>query len=785
MDDVIYEKNGAKITLVNDEYIIKYDEGEKKFTKEELLNNFVIRMKNYIKPPLDTSYFPFSLGYFTISSGIDNFDDYSSSQSFNGSINNRTSSNEYFNISYKEEFNIQLSKEDLLNKYYKCQRKMQKKKSLLKQNKETSHHKLELKYEINNGENHNIKNGTVDPPLSDEEHSVNSQITMSSTDSNHSKELEVSELTSLTPTNSSKDDISQQDVNPNENVGMITRSTDSIHPDNNQSVDQNDIQQNITGQNANDDDDFESIGLVSFRRRKSTTSKLKPNTDISGFFSEPHQQPSDEVNQNDCEKYIKSIKQLINNGVVDVIFLSKITDEFKDTKYKISMLNLVKYLYVNEITNNEMNCLLRKEGELTKIPRFFKYCDITNEGTADLMVQTSFFKLDSQATENPFLSTPLSVTTDPISVDRVTEKYFNIITNELGTQSSDLDNLYMVIKNKKNYIGINSVRNGCYINCVLQMLLQNKYFCHEILYIKKMFPNNTEKNAIEALHELIRRYYTETTSKLVIKFNKESSDNVEKYIADVYHYDGTQQSAYDQYISQFESIDKIKNACTNDNNISFFDNIFMYMFKKRVCKECSDCTMLFERHSIISVPIEMSIQNHEDTENIKLNSLENCLGYFFDGRATAEKMQCTYCKNSIYNDTKIEVLKYPRYFYVDLKRNKFVNIKDLPLQAIENWSLPTLRSGEFLNIKLTDPVTIPFDLTINNEQNKYKTNIYKLKGFIQHSGLAEGGGHYVYYGLNDNDNKWYVYNDSTVNRVDDVNDVLNISNIYYYERKAI
>ena len=191
------------------------------------------------------------------------------------------------------------------------------------------------------------------------------------------------------------------------------------------------------------------------------------------------------------------------------------------------------------------------------------------------------------------------------------------------------------------------------------MLLQNKYFCHEILYIKKMCPNNTQQAAIDALYELIRKYYTEINNKLEISFDKNSSVNVEKYIADVYHYDGDQQSAYDQYISQFQSIDNIKNACPDDNNISFFDNIFMYMFKKRVCKNCSHCSIFIERNSIISVSIQMIIENGEDIEKIQIDTLKECLEYYFDGRATAEKMQCTYCNKSIYNDTKIEVLKYP------------------------------------------------------------------------------------------------------------------------------
>ena len=60
---------------------------------------------------------------------------------------------------------------------------------------------------------------------------------------------------------------------------------------------------------------------------------------------------------------------------------------------------------------------------------------------------------------------------------------------------------------------------------------------------------------------------------------------------------------------------------------------------------------------------------------------------------------------------------------------------------------------------------------------------YKLKGGIIHLG-SYGGGHYIYYG-NEN-NKWYLANDTNISNINDINKFMNEtgnkSYILYYTK---
>jgi ubiquitin carboxyl-terminal hydrolase 4/11/15 len=61
---------------------------------------------------------------------------------------------------------------------------------------------------------------------------------------------------------------------------------------------------------------------------------------------------------------------------------------------------------------------------------------------------------------------------------------------------------------------------------------------------------------------------------------------------------------------------------------------------------------------------------------------------------------------------------------------------------------------------------------------------YKLKGGIIHQG-SYGGGHYIYYGHNDNQD-WFIANDSNISKIDDIDSFINNqgkqSYIILYER---
>jgi hypothetical protein len=83
---------------------------------------------------------------------------------------------------------------------------------------------------------------------------------------------------------------------------------------------------------------------------------------------------------------------------------------------------------------------------------------------------------------------------------------------------------------------------------------------------------------------------------------------------------------------------------------------------------------------------------------------------------------------------------------------------------------------------------VPYELNLDDDENEFRTNVYKLKGFIKHSNYGDSpnvdNGHYIYYGFDYSINTCYIYDDSTVReiRINNIEDYLHSSDIYYYER---
>ena len=104
------------------------------------------------------------------------------------------------------------------------------------------------------------------------------------------------------------------------------------------------------------------------------------------------------------------------------------------------------------------------------------------------------------------------------------------------------------------------------------------------------------------------------------------------------------------------------------------------------------------------------------------------------------------------------------------------------------------------NIKLKNKIIFPLE---NLKISKYTSNIdenknlnYNLIGVINHYGTMNFG-HYICYVKNTNNNNWYLFNDSFIKRIDDINlivskeayiliykrdiDILNVKSLFKYE----
>ena len=108
---------------------------------------------------------------------------------------------------------------------------------------------------------------------------------------------------------------------------------------------------------------------------------------------------------------------------------------------------------------------------------------------------------------------------------------------------------------------------------------------------------------------------------------------------------------------------------------------------------------------------------------------------------------CEHCNKKSIARRKTQINKWPKDLIIILKR--FDN---------------KLR-------KLNNDIDIPFNWRHN----------YELKGFILHSGGLSSG-HYVYYG--EKDSNWYLFNDSSINIINNIKEILKKSYILHYKLKT-
>lgn len=86
------------------------------------------------------------------------------------------------------------------------------------------------------------------------------------------------------------------------------------------------------------------------------------------------------------------------------------------------------------------------------------------------------------------------------------------------------------------------------------------------------------------------------------------------------------------------------------------------------------------------------------------------------------------------------------------------------------------------NIKKTDNVLMPHDLDIGKLIGDGKSSIkYRLKMIVEHQGSSGSSGHYVAHHRESN-GKWVTYDDSVTYSCSNIDDVMKIGYIYFYER---
>lgn len=280
--------------------------------------------------------------------------------------------------------------------------------------------------------------------------------------------------------------------------------------------------------------------------------------------------------------------------------------------------------------------------------------------------------------------------------------------------------------------GFNNLGNTCYLNSGLQLLIQIKDLCNLIHTL------SSKNSVLKKLSEFINEYYNLSNGSLDPKYVKDlvsQRNNI---------FEGFQQQDSSEFIIFFlDFLNAEVNKILPGKNV--VDNLFQVEETTTTkCKvlSCLNTSNNIEKSTILMLNI-----------NSDCATLDDCFR-FSKQRVKLEgdnKYFCDKCQKNRIASQRKEITKWPKNLIVWLRRYE--------------------QKGTRLS-KHNQEIRVPI----------IWRNDYKLKGVVFHSGNLFGG-HYIYAGCVNNE--WYLFNDSSVSKLE-INSLKNLVDngyIYYYSRE--
>lgn len=343
-------------------------------------------------------------------------------------------------------------------------------------------------------------------------------------------------------------------------------------------------------------------------------------------------------------------------------------------------------------------------------------------------------------------------------IEEIINNKEKIIINEEEEEEkknySNNDNDINDNENNKKYgkIGIYNEELNCYMSSVIQILKNLNSFSFKFLKKK------SEDSIIKSLEKLISNlFYSKEKSVSILEFKKEFGKKYKRFEGRKNN-DSTCFLIYLlQYLhkafNQPNSKEKNEIICCNlglnssekdelkkylykngiKNNSFIYDLFFGHQINKIICTGCNFSQVSFQSFNMLDLPLL-------DEKN-KFKSLEQCLNCYLitKDQKGIPGFDCSNCKKNLLSYLT-HIIKLPQILIINLKR---VGEKYIYCHEIE----------------------IPFTLRTNLIDKLNKINkTYELIGFIKHYG-NEIDGHNIAYSKNYFDNKWYYFNDTTVQEV--------------------
>ena len=262
--------------------------------------------------------------------------------------------------------------------------------------------------------------------------------------------------------------------------------------------------------------------------------------------------------------------------------------------------------------------------------------------------------------------------------------------------------------------GFNNIGNTCYLNSGLQMMVQNTNLCNLIYKYKD------RSDILNNISNFIYEYYNSNKNSLTPKL-------IKNYVAETNNiFAGFGQQDSSEFILFFINLinDEINKVSSKKDKVY---NIFGFNIHTRFKCKVIDCLNI-STNNTKEIFLELDIN---DTCNV----LDDCYRLFKSRTVLDDdnKYFCEKCNKKRKASKRTSITHYPNDLIIVLKRFKFNG-----------------RRYEKNNQEIKIPT-------------EWKQG-YILNGFCFHSGSVNGG-HYTYVGLNNDE--WYLYNDSSVSKLND------------------
>lgn len=286
--------------------------------------------------------------------------------------------------------------------------------------------------------------------------------------------------------------------------------------------------------------------------------------------------------------------------------------------------------------------------------------------------------------------------------------------------------------------GFRNIGNTCYLNSGLQMLVRNKDLCCLISEY------SMESEKLKLIDEFIKQYYDESNNNILIPIKIKQLVETEKNI-----FFGMNQQDSTEFIMHLLDIidEEIKNI------------------EKRLNQKKTGISKLFGIKSNVRIKCKLrsclNISNTKEFNNVLLLDLNDekqnqtlddiYMSYKSGIKLDGDNMYyCDKCKDKRIASKRHTIEEWPKHLFIWLKRFKLVGHRFM---------------------KNDQQIDIPL---------KWNHN-YELQGAVIHGGNLNGG-HYTY--INKYNDEWYIFNDASVNKINDIelNKLLNNAYWIYYKQ---